>query len=308
MWTESILIDAYLSNSLPSSVLNRKSPFELPYGLKPKLSHLRSFRCLCFSSILKNSNKFSARSEKCVLIGFSTTKKAYKKHSDDQTSSHPNDDGRGNHTLYDDGNVHPCSISPHTSDPIVRMSSRSGKMLAKFNDYVVGSSVKSGVEKFVSYFNLSPSNYYAKIVDTPLPKNTTLNHIEYEDDKLLSNIRNYQKLVGKLIYLTNTRLGISSFVHCLSQYMHAPLESHLEDALRVLRSSAEAKYKSMAFVTCEVIWLSNLLNDMGVKDLLHIVLYCDNRSTIQITANLVFHEKSKHFKFDVHLVREKVAS
>ncbi|GKB46262.1 ribonuclease H-like domain-containing protein, partial [Tanacetum coccineum] len=223
------------------------------------------------------------------------------KHSDDQNSSRPNDDRRGNHTLYNDGNVHPCTISPHTFDPAVKMSSRFGKMLAKFNDYVVGSSVKSGVEKFYGLLD-------AKTVDTPLPKNTTLNHIEYEDDKLLSNIRNYQKLVGKLIYLTNTRLGISSFVHCLSQYMHAPLESHLEDALRVLRSSAEAEYKSMAFATCEVIWLSNLLNDMGVKDLLHIVLYCDNRSTVQITANLVFHEKSKHFKFDVHLVREKVAS
>jgi hypothetical protein len=45
---------------------------------KPKLSHLRSFRCLCFSTILNNPDKFSSRSEKCVLIGFSTTKKAYK--------------------------------------------------------------------------------------------------------------------------------------------------------------------------------------------------------------------------------------
>ncbi|GJW94074.1 ribonuclease H-like domain-containing protein [Tanacetum coccineum] len=65
----------------PSSILNGKSPFELVYGLKPKLSYLRSFRCLCFSSVLNNSNKFSARSEKCVLIGFSTTKKAYKVYS-----------------------------------------------------------------------------------------------------------------------------------------------------------------------------------------------------------------------------------
>ncbi|GKD65160.1 ribonuclease H-like domain-containing protein, partial [Tanacetum coccineum] len=34
---------------LPSSALKGKSPFELVYGLKPKLSHLRSFGCLCFS-------------------------------------------------------------------------------------------------------------------------------------------------------------------------------------------------------------------------------------------------------------------
>lgn len=75
----------------------------------------------------------------------------------------------------------------------------------------------------------------AKPVDTPLPENTTLNHIESNDDKALKNIGNYQKLVGKLIYLTNTRPDISYSVHCLNQYMHAPLESHLNAALRVLR-------------------------------------------------------------------------
>ncbi|GKE37882.1 putative RNA-directed DNA polymerase [Tanacetum coccineum] len=81
MWTICVLTAAYLINRLPSSVLNGKSPFELVYGFKPKLSYLRSFGCLCFSSVLNNSDKFSARSEKCVLIGFSTTKKAYKVYS-----------------------------------------------------------------------------------------------------------------------------------------------------------------------------------------------------------------------------------
>ena len=81
MWPECILTAAYLINRLPSSVLSGKSPFECVYGRKSRLSHLRSFGCLCFSSILNNSDKFSSRSEKCVLIGFSTTKKAYKLYS-----------------------------------------------------------------------------------------------------------------------------------------------------------------------------------------------------------------------------------
>nr|GEX79066.1 ribonuclease H-like domain-containing protein [Tanacetum cinerariifolium] len=75
----------------------------------------------------------------------------------------------------------------------------------------------------------------AKHVDTPFPENTTLNHIESDEDHLLDNIGNYHKLMGKLIYLTNTRPDISYVVHCLSQYMHAPLVSHLDVALRVLR-------------------------------------------------------------------------
>nr|GEV33176.1 ribonuclease H-like domain-containing protein [Tanacetum cinerariifolium] len=73
-------------------------------------------------------------------------------------------------------------------------------------------------------------------------------------------------------------------------------------------SSAEAEYKSMAFATCEVIWLSNLLSDMGVTGLLPVVMYCDNSLALKIATNPVFHEKSKHFEIDVNLVRKKVAS
>ncbi|GKF98246.1 ribonuclease H-like domain-containing protein, partial [Tanacetum coccineum] len=109
-------------------------------------------------------------------------------------------------------------------------------------------------------------------VDTPLPENATLNHTESDDDHLLVNVLNYQRLVDKLIYLTNTRPDIAYAVHCLSQYMHSPLNSHLDAAVRVLRSSVEAEYRSMTSATCEVIWLSNLLGDMGVKNLLPAVI------------------------------------
>ncbi|GKF08622.1 hypothetical protein Tco_0042846 [Tanacetum coccineum] len=93
---------------LPSSVLDGKSPFELVYGLKLKLSHLRSFGCLCFSSVLDNFDKFSSRSEKYVLnLNFFD-----KKHYDNQTSLSSNDDGRGDYAPNDEDNVYPCTRSP----------------------------------------------------------------------------------------------------------------------------------------------------------------------------------------------------
>ncbi|GKC16530.1 ribonuclease H-like domain-containing protein, partial [Tanacetum coccineum] len=70
---------------------------------------------------------------------------------------------------------------------------------------------------------------------TPLQQNVVLAFEESEHDKLLTNITEYQKIVGKLIYLSITRPDIQYSVHCLSQHMHAPLKSHFTAAMRVLR-------------------------------------------------------------------------
>lgn len=52
----------------------------------------------------------------------------------------------------------------------------------------------------------------------------------------------------------------------------------------------------------------NLLSDLKVRNLVPVNLFCDNVPTLQIAANPVYHEWTKHFDLDWHIVREKVYS
>ncbi|GJV95923.1 hypothetical protein Tco_1547500 [Tanacetum coccineum] len=72
------------------------------------------------------------------------------------------------------------------------------------------------------------------------------------------------------------------------------------------KSSTEAKYKALASVTSEVIWILKILKDLNCENLLPISLYCDSSSAIKIDAKPVFHERTKHLKRNLHFVREKI--
>nr|GEW38001.1 ribonuclease H-like domain-containing protein [Tanacetum cinerariifolium] len=65
--------------------------------------------------------------------------------------------------------------------------------------------------------------------------NISLTSEPSDTDHLLDNVTEYQKLNGKLIYLTTTRPDIAYNVSCLSQSMHNPLKSHMKTALKVIR-------------------------------------------------------------------------
>ncbi|BBG96553.1 Seven transmembrane MLO family protein [Prunus dulcis] len=156
------------------------------------------------------------------------------------------------------------------------------------------------------------------------------------DGELLLDVGCYQRLVGKLIYLTITRPDIAHVVSLVNQHMHAPRTTHLQAIKRILRylkgslgrgilmkkngntniigysdadwagctvdrksttgyctfvggnlvtwkskkqnviarSSAEAEYRAMASLTCELIWLRSLLNDLGFIDPEPMTLFC----------------------------------
>jgi len=76
----------------------------------------------------------------------------------------------------------------------------------------------------------------AKPINTPLDMNVVVvSEGLGTDDSFVNNVTEYQKIVGKMIYLTNTRPDISYVVQVLSRFMHSPRNSHFKLAMRVLR-------------------------------------------------------------------------
>ncbi|GJS61155.1 ribonuclease H-like domain-containing protein [Tanacetum coccineum] len=107
-----------------------------------------------------------------------------------------------------------------------------------------------------------------KPTKTPLMSKLSISNKATDNDPILDNITDYQKLMGKLIYLTNTRLDIFYVVHYL-------------------------EYRALASVTSEVIWILKTLKDLKIDDRLPVFLYCDINSAIKIAANLVFMKEQK---------------
>ena len=74
----------------------------------------------------------------------------------------------------------------------------------------------------------------------------------------------------------------------------------------ISRSSAEAEYRSLASTVAEIVWLVGIFKELGIQVELPVPIHIDSKSAIQIAANPVFHERTKHIDIDCHFIREKI--
>lgn len=58
----------------------------------------------------------------------------------------------------------------------------------------------------------------------------------------------------------------------------------------VARLSAEAEYRAMAQIACEMMWLQSLMSGFGVTSIEPMKMHCDNQAAILIAKNPMFHE------------------
>ncbi|KAL0556045.1 hypothetical protein IC582_004550 [Cucumis melo] len=178
--------------------------------------------------------------------------------------------------------------------------------------------------------------------DTPIEFNCKLGN---SDDQVPVDKEQYQRLVGKLIYLSHTRPDISFAVSVVSQFMQAPYEKHMEAVNRILRylkntpgkglmfrktnrktieaytdsdwagsvidrksTSVEAEYRAMSLGICEEIWLQKVLSDLHQECETPLKLFCDNKVAISIANDPVQHDRTKHVEIDRHFIKERLDS
>ena len=83
-----------------------------------------------------------------------------------------------------------------------------------------------------------------RLADTPVTQNHGLGEFL---DQTPTNKERYQRLVGKLIYLSHARPNISYAMSFVSQFMHCPSEDHMNAVFRILRYLKSSPGKGLMF-------------------------------------------------------------
>ena len=78
-WAECMRTAAYIINRLPQPNLGFKSPHELLWKLKPVVSHLKVFGCVCYVFMPDHlRNKFEKKAIRCIFVGYDDARKGWR--------------------------------------------------------------------------------------------------------------------------------------------------------------------------------------------------------------------------------------
>ncbi|KAJ0586508.1 putative RNA-directed DNA polymerase [Helianthus annuus] len=74
----------------------------------------------------------------------------------------------------------------------------------------------------------------------------------------------------------------------------------------VALSSTEVEYMALSLAGCQAVWIKGILDELQGKIEYPIPIYCDNKSTICLAKDPVYHGKSKHIRVKYHFIRDLI--
>ncbi|XP_022158738.1 uncharacterized protein LOC111025198 [Momordica charantia] len=74
----------------------------------------------------------------------------------------------------------------------------------------------------------------------------------------------------------------------------------------ISRSSTEAEYRALALAASKLIWLKTLFSELRILIPNPLILWCDNLSSVHLSANPVLHSRTKHVEIDIYFIRDLV--
>jgi hypothetical protein len=77
-WVDAISTARYISNRIFLLSILHLTPFELCFGRKPSVSHLKPFVCKCFVLKCRNLDMFESRSFDGILLGYTSHGRSYR--------------------------------------------------------------------------------------------------------------------------------------------------------------------------------------------------------------------------------------
>ncbi|GKA19933.1 ribonuclease H-like domain-containing protein [Tanacetum coccineum] len=185
---------------------------------------------------------------------------------------------------------------PTTSAPHVRRSERTSVFPKRYNDFVVDSKVKYGLENYVSYVNLSTVNrcFTTELNKSFEPKSfyeasKDQHWIEAMNDEMNAL---YSNDTWEVVELPLGRKAIGGI----------DFDETFSPVVKIVT------IRAMASVTSEIVWILKILKDLNREQFMPVTMYCDSQAAIKIAANPVFHERTKNLEIDLHFVREKILS
>ena len=71
----------------------------------------------------------------------------------------------------------------------------------------------------------------------------------------------------------------------------------------VTLSSTKAKFVAATTTACQTVWMRRTLSELQHEQNEPTQIFCDNKSTIALSRNNVFHKRSKHIDTRYHFIQ-----